>query len=404
MKKVMCQKCGKLIEFLPGQEFNPLCINCQKLVEDEKLDQELASLVIDRVKGSLEVEGLRDRGEFDSLIEYSIHYGVMAKASDIHLKSLKYPAIRKGGILFKICDEILLDKDIFKFISTYSLDAKDIKETDRTYDFAIDIGENRFRCNAYHDINGWCVALRIIAPIVTDFQKLGIPKILKKLVDRTNGLILITGPTGSGKSTTLSCLIQYLNETQFKHIITVEDPIEFVYPEGKCLISQREIGNDATSYEEALDDALREDPDIIMIGEMRNKDSFEAAMRAVETGHIVLSTVHTKGALSTISRILDIYNPEQRSFVRSQLSFNLVATISQQLVPTKKPGELVLATEVMVVNDPIRACIREDKLHFLENTIQTNRAVGMHTMKYSLDELYEKGVITKGTCDRFQYK
>ena len=220
---------------------------------------------------------------------------------------------------------------------------------------------------------------------------------MKEIAVKKSGLILITGPTGSGKTTTLTCLIDYMNKTMNRHIITLEDPIEFIHQNNTCLISQREIGRDSKTYEDAVVESLREDPDVIMIGEMRDPRSIESALRAAETGHIVLSTLHTRDSVSTINRIVDIFPAEQQSQIRTQLAMSLLCVISQQLISSVNEDELVLATEVMVCNNAIRAIIRESesRLHMLPTTLQMSSSEGMYTMKSSLEKLYADGRITE---------
>ena len=231
---------------------------------------------------------------------------------------------------------------------------------------------------------------------------MGIPEILKKLARRKSGLLLVTGPTGSGKTTTLTCLIDYINNNYMSHIITLEDPIEYVHTPKKCLISQREIGITSSGYDDAIVEALREDPDIILIGEMRDRESISGALRAAETGHLVLSTLHTKGAANTITRIVDVFPPDQQNQVRMQLSLSLLGVISQQLVPRiDRPGR-VLATEVMVGTLPLQNLIRQQKVHMISSTLDLSAADGMYTMKHSLEDLLKRGVIDRSDYDNYQ--
>ena len=335
--------------------------------------------------------------DFPDKISYYIAYTILVGASDLHLKTKAFPFIRKCGKLYKIDDYRLTSEEIFDFIKRKQKNVLEITESTEVYDFTVEFQSARFRCNAFSDANGWCISFRLLALPSTDFDELGIPNILKEIAVKKSGLILITGPTGSGKTTTLTCLIDYMNKTMNRHIITLEDPIEFIHQNNTCLISQREIGRDSKTYEDAVVESLREDPDVIMIGEMRDPRSIESALRAAETGHIVLSTLHTRDSVSTINRIVDIFPAEQQSQIRTQLAMSLLCVISQQLISSVNEDELVLATEVMVCNNAIRAIIRESesRLHMLSTTLQMSSSEGMYTMKSSLEKLYADGRITE---------
>lgn len=337
-------------------------------------------------------------------ITYYIVYTILVGASDLHLNTKAFPFIRKCGKLYKIDDYRLTSEEIFDFIKRKYKNPIKITDSMEVYDFIVEFQSARFRCNAFSDANGWCISFRLLALPSTDFDELGIPNILKEIVAKRSGLILITGPTGSGKTTTLTCLIDYMNKTMNRHIITLEDPIEFIHQNNTCLISQREIGRNSKTFENAVIESLREDPDVIMIGEMRDPRSIEAALRAAETGHIVLSTLHTRDSVSTINRIVDIFPSEQQSQIRTQLAMSLLCVISQQLITSVKEDELVLATEVMVCNNGIRAIIRESRLHMIATTLQTSSGEGMYTMKTSLESLYKKRRITEASMYEYMIR
>ncbi|MCD7728409.1 MAG: PilT/PilU family type 4a pilus ATPase [Clostridia bacterium] len=324
-------------------------------------------------------------------------------ASDIHLKAGCPPKIRKSGEIVTLNDTPLTSEDIIGFIKENTqVDVENLVNDNHAADFSMSVDGLRLRGNAYRDNNGINVSLRILTLINASFTELGIPEILKKISTRRSGLILITGPTGSGKTTTLTYLLQYINQTQKKHIIMIEDPIEFIHENSNSIFSQREIGRDTVSFGDAITEAMREDPDIIVVGEMRDRTSIEAALRAAETGHLVLSTLHTKGATNSITRVVDVFPTEQQNQIRTQLSMSLLAVVSQQLCPGTEKGKRHLATEVMVTNIPIRALIKQDKLSLIVSTIQTSRNEGMYTMRQSLSSLLEKGKITKETYEDYQ--
>ena len=392
--KNVCEKCGKPLP--AGKTVFNICPECL-LAEEESREAAL----YDQSMKSPDFSGydLPDRRDFTDVAEWCIAFAVSVNASDIHFKTGILPHIRKGGTIIPIGNEIMTDEAIYSFIKKKVPYAEN--EHNRAYDFSFSIGQSRFRGNAFHDSGGWSVALRNLWIQIFDFRKLGIPDILKDFAKNPSGLILVTGPTGSGKTTTLTCLLDFINHRTKKHIITMEDPVEYLYTMDKCIISQREIGKDTDSYERSIVEAMREDPDIIMIGEMRDLASIEAALRAAETGHLVLSTLHTRDSASTINRIIDIFPVDQQQQIRTQLALCLIGSVSQQLIPSTVPGERCLATEVMRVTYPVRALIRENKVHMMSNVIQTSGADGMYTMRKSLENLLRAGKITKETFDEY---
>ncbi|MCL2488696.1 MAG: type IV pilus twitching motility protein PilT [Oscillospiraceae bacterium] len=265
-------------------------------------------------------------------------------------------------------------------------------------DFSFSLpGVSRFRVSAYKQRGSFAAVIRVVNLEMPDPQKLGLPESVLKLSDKTKGMILATGPAGSGKSTTLACIIDRINATRQAHIITLEDPLEYLHRHKRSIVSQREIESDTESYVKALRAALRQSPDVILVGEMRDLETIQVAMTAAETGHLVISTLHTIGAANTIDRIVDVFPSNQQHQIRVQLSMVLQAVISQQLVPTAD-GRIAPAFEIMIANNAIRNMIREGKVHQIDTVIQSSAAEGMITMDTSLSELVRTGRITERTA------
>lgn len=320
-------------------------------------------------------------------------------ASDLHLTTGTPPVIRLNGKLIAIGEENLT-KDIMSEFAKEILGDKfdeynEIGEADISYELS---NKGRFRVNVFKQSNKDAIALRVMSLKIPSLDELNHPNILKELIKKQRGLILVTGPTGSGKSTTLAAMINEINKTRSAHIITLEDPIEYVHNHQKCIINQREIGKDTKSYANALRAVLREDPDVILVGEMRDLETISIAITAAETGHLVLSTLHTIGAAKTIDRIIDVFPPHQQQQIRIQLASVLQGIKSQQLVPSIDGTKRFAALETMVITPAIQNQIREGKTYQIESAIQTGGRFGMKTMDMSLGELVRNGDISKETA------
>lgn len=318
------------------------------------------------------------------------------KASDIHLSAGNPPIFRINGELTFMDMDNLTPSDTADYVKKILNDAEYEEymrqgEHDSSYEIH-DIG--RFRVNVFKKRGNHALVLRTININIPTLESLEMPAVIKKLTEKTRGLILLTGTTGSGKSTTLAAMINEINRNRKGHILTLEDPIEYLHQNHKSIISQREIGKDTKNYATALRAALREDPDVILVGEMRDFETISIAITAAETGHLVLSTLHTLGAVKTIDRIVGVFPAEQQQQIRVQLSSVFEGVISQQLIPNKVTGGRVAALEVMIATDAIRNQIREGKLHQMESSIQTGSRDGMITMDSSLKALYNNGKIT----------
>jgi len=321
---------------------------------------------------------------------------VQMKASDLHVTVGIPPTVRVNGQLQKISDQILKSADTEGFVKEITSDKQfaELKERGEI-DFSLSIpGFHRFRLNAYKQRGSYGMAIRVVFSKIPSFDTLGLPPLVKELTNKTRGLILVTGPTGSGKSTTLACMVDEINRSRDGHIITLEEPIEYFHAHNKSIVNQREIGNDSLSFANALRAALRQDPDVILIGEMRDLETTATAITAAETGHLVLSTLHTIGAAKTIDRIIDQFPPHQQQQVKIQLSMVLQGVISQQLLPVKDHSRRVVAVETMVTTPAIKNMIREGKTHQIDNAIQTGRALGMISMDNSLLDLYRRNLIS----------
>jgi twitching motility protein PilT len=323
-------------------------------------------------------------------------YSVKSKASDLHLSSGLPPMIRVDGDIRRLNVPALDNKQLTELIySTMSDHQRRDFEANLEVDFSYSVpGLARFRVNCFHHDRGVGGAFRTIPMAVWTLEDIGAPPTFKEIINVPRGLVIVTGPTGSGKSTTLAAMIDYLNETVAGHILTIEDPIEFVHTSRKCLINQREVHRDTHGFNQALRAALREDPDIILVGEMRDIETIRLALTAAETGHLVFATLHTSSAAKTIDRIIDVFPAGEKSMVRSMLSESLRAVVAQTLMKRMSGGR-VAAHEVMIATPAIRNLIREDKVAQMYSTIQTGQNVGMHTLDQYLEGLVGRGIISR---------
>jgi len=326
------------------------------------------------------------------LLTFSVKNG----ASDLHLSAGLPPMIRVDGDMRKVNVPALDHKTVHGLVYDIMNDKqrKDFEEFFET-DFSFEIPElARFRVNAFNHNRGAGAVFRTIPSEILSLEDLGTPQIFKDIADTPRGLVLVTGPTGSGKSTTLAAMVDYINAKLYAHILTIEDPIEFVHQSKKCLVNQREVHRDTLGFNEALRSALREDPDIILVGEMRDLETIRLALTAAETGHLVFGTLHTTSAAKTIDRVIDVFPAAEKTMVRSMLSESLRAVIAQTLMK-KIGGGRIAAWEIMIGTPAIRNLIREDKVAQMYSAIQTGNAVGMTTLDQYLQDILSKGLITK---------
>ena len=323
-------------------------------------------------------------------------FSVQHAASDLHLSTGTPPSIRVDGDVRKLNIPAFDAKDVNALVYDIMNDRQRKEyEENLEVDFSFEVPNlARFRVNAFNQNRGPAAVFRTIPSKILSLDDLGCPDIFRDISDTPRGLVLVTGPTGSGKSTTLAAMVDYINDHKHDHILTIEDPIEFVHENKKCLINQREVHRDTLSFEAALRSALREDPDVILVGEMRDLETIRLAMTAAETGHLVFGTLHTTSAPKTIDRIIDVFPGEEKSMVRSMLSESLRAVISQTLIK-KVGGGRVAAHEIMIGVPAIRNLIREDKIAQMYSAIQTGMQHGMQTMDQCLQNLVNRGLITK---------
>ncbi len=325
-----------------------------------------------------------------------LSFAVKNKASDLHLSAGLAPMIRVHGEIRKINLPAMEHKDVHEMVYDIMNDGqRKYYEEDLECDFSFEVPNlARFRVNAFNTQRGAASVLRTIPSNVLTLEDLQAPKIFAEIAQQPRGVVLVTGPTGSGKSTTLAAMINDINEKEHGHILTLEDPIEFVHESKNCLINQREVGRDTHSFSNALRSALREDPDIILVGEMRDLETIRLAMTAAETGHLVFGTLHTSSAAKTIDRIIDVFPEEEKEMMRAMLSESLRAVISQTLCKTKDGAGRVAAHEIMIGTPAIRNLIREAKVAQMYSTIQTSQSVGMQTLDQNLTELVKRNLIT----------
>jgi twitching motility protein PilT len=346
-------------------------------------------------EGAIEQEPVTpsSRVHIDELLRLTERLG----ASDIHLKAERPPVLRIDGELQpQTAYEPLTAADterLFGQISSPSQQNRFQEELELDMPYEIE-GLARFRVNVAWQRGSLSMVMRMLSTDIPPIDALGLPPVCKELVMKPRGLILVTGPTGSGKSTTLASMIDYLNARDGRRVITIEDPIEYVFQDQKCLITQREVGEDTPSFASALKRVLRQDPDVILVGEMRDLETIGAALTAAETGHLVLSTLHTAGAALTVDRIIDVFPPHQQGQVRTQLASILEGVLSQALLPTVEGKGRVAAVEVLVATAAIRNMVREGKTHQIPGVIETSQRVGMQTLDQALLSLVERGLVT----------
>ena len=323
-------------------------------------------------------------------------FGVKHGSSDLHLSAGEPPMIRVDGDMRRINVPTMDHKDVHDMVYDIMNDKqrKDYEEF-LECDFSFEIpGLARFRVNAFNQNRGAGAVFRTIPSEILSLEQLNAPKIFEEISDYPRGVVLVTGPTGSGKSTTLAAMVNHKNDTEYGHILTVEDPIEFVHKSKKCLINQREVHRDTLGFNEALRSALREDPDVILVGEMRDLETIRLALSAAETGHLVFGTLHTSSAAKTIDRVVDVFPAEEKDMVRAMLSESLKAVISQTLLK-KQGGGRVAAHEIMIGTPAIRNLIRENKIAQMYSAIQTGQQFGMQTLDQNLQQLVQKNVVTR---------
>ena len=318
-------------------------------------------------------------------------------ASDLHITTGAAPQIRIDGAMRPLKHPVLMPSDTKQLCYSILTDAqKRVLEEDNELDLSFGVkGLARFRGNVYVQRGAIAGAFRRIPYEFLTFEQLGLPPVIQEISRKPRGLILVTGPTGSGKSTTLASMIDAINTERHDHIITIEDPIEYIHPHKNCIVNQREVGSDTQSFKRALKSILRQDPDVVLLGELRDLETIEAALTIAETGHLCFATLHTNGCVQTVNRIVDVFPTNQQSQVRTQLSFVLEGVLSQTLVPRLSGKGRVLALEVMVPNIGIRALIRDDKVHQLYSQMQMGQEkYGMQTMNQSLFDLYHRKMIS----------
>jgi twitching motility protein PilT len=336
-------------------------------------------------------------------IEHLLRSGFELKASDIHITVGIPPVMRINGDLRRYGTDSITPDEVEEMAKAIIPENSwNVFKSKGELDFSYGIpGISRFRVNAYHQRGCVSLAVRIVPTRIPTLEELELPDILKRIAEKPQGLVLVTGPTGSGKSTTLASLIQYMNMTMRKHIVTLEDPIEYLHKHGNSIIDQREIGLDTNNFANGLRAALRQDPDVILVGEMRDLDTIQTAITAAETGHLVLGTLHTSSAPATINRIIDVFPPGQQAQIRIQLASVLVSVISQRLFPTVDKKGRRSATEILINNAAVANLIRNEKIHQIISIMQTSRIHGMHTLEMDIKELVQRGIVSKEIAEPF---
>jgi twitching motility protein PilT len=335
-------------------------------------------------------------GHFDKRLTNYLSQAIKKEASDVHIISGAKPFLRINGSLVPIDgEEVLSEPEAQKIIHSFlseeeQVKLRDQKEIDLSFDFDKDV---RFRANVFHQTGKISASLRLIPSEIKTLEELNLPPVLEKFTSANQGFVIVTGPTGHGKSTSIASMIDLINQERKEHIITIEDPVEYVFKNKKSIIEQREVFNDTNSFPRALRSALRQDPNVILVGEMRDLETISAALTLSETGHLVFSTLHTNTASQTADRIIDVFPAHQQQQVQQQLANTLLGIVSQRLIPKEKGGRTV-ACEILLATDAVRNAIREGKTHHLPNIIQTSASDGMISLDKALAELVDKGEIT----------
>jgi len=332
-----------------------------------------------------------------------IKFAVENNASDLHISSLEPPILRIAGRLRKVSGEVLSDEDVQEMIyATFNEENKLTYEETHDVDYSYHLPDvARCRCNAFMGLRGAACALRIIGANVIPFDTLGLPGNIKELAKKEKGLILITGPAGCGKSTTMTSFIDVINSTRSAHILTLEDPVEFIHTPKKSLITHRQIGRDTKSFASALKGALREDPDVILVGEMRDRETIQLALTAAETGHLVVSTLHTSSAAQTINRIINAFSAKDQDQIRTMLAEGLLAAVSQVLLPRRDGKGVLAAFEILVATSPVRSMIRANKLHEIPSAIETGMKYNMVSLITTLSNLVRNGIVWRADCEPY---
>ncbi|GEM77381.1 type IV pilus twitching motility protein PilT [Vibrio sagamiensis] len=335
--------------------------------------------------------------DITELLDFSVKHN----ASDLHLSAGVSPMVRIDGDVRKLGVPALTHQEVHSLVFEIMNDAQRNEfEEKLEVDFSFELHNvGRFRVNAFNQSRGCAAVFRAIPGTIPTLESLDAPDIFKKIANAEKGLVLVTGPTGSGKSTTLAAIVDYINRNHNKHILTIEDPIEFIHPNIKCLINQREVHRDTRSFANALRSALREDPDVILLGEMRDKETISLALTAAETGHLVLGTLHTSSAAKTIDRIIDVFPGSDKDMVRSMLSESLRSVIAQKLLK-RNGGGRVACHEIMMGTPAIRNLVREDKIAQMYSIIQTGAAYGMQTMEQHARQLLSQGIVSRDEVDQ----
>ncbi|MEO6708807.1 MAG: type IV pilus twitching motility protein PilT [Planctomycetota bacterium] len=335
----------------------------------------------------------------EELLALLIHQG----GSDLHITVASPPRIRVDGVLLPVDCPPLTPEDTRR-LATSVLTSDQIAKLDRELELDCSFGlsdQGRFRANVFHQQGAVASVMRLIPTRIATFEQLGLPRaVCERICSLRSGLVIVTGSTGSGKSTSLASMINHINMSNQGHIVTIEDPVEFTHLHKQCLITQREVGGDTQSFGKALKSVLRQDPDVVLIGEMRDYETIEAALTLAETGHLTFGTLHTSDAVQTINRIVDVFPSHQQQQVRTQLAFTLEAVVSQQLLPMATGRGRAMAAEILICNPAVRALVRENKAHQIYSQIQTGQRLGMRTMASSLAELVRTGKVRLDDADR----